>query len=221
MAKGIYSGGIDFDDLFDPDVVGDGPSTPWLMSGGVPLRYAALAYGAKRADVGYVNSMGIDASNLWAAKGTAVYVIAGLHGKALYANDGALTDQPRVSAQTFVSLSNNGTWSVGGSTSHGSFPQNAPTSGTWLPNGAAVSDYQVQFVISSSGTGQQTVYNGAPAYATLTAARGVTLSLPSYNAANGDLRTGSADVIIHLMRISTGTVSTTRLSMDVETLGYA
>jgi hypothetical protein len=220
MAKGYRTSGIDFDDLFDPDVMGDGPSVGNLRMNGAALRYAALKYGAKRADVGYRQD-GIDVSNLWAAKGTAVYVITGLHGKHLYASDGALTNQPNVSAQVYVSLSNNGTWGVGGSTSRGSFSQNAPTSGTWLPSGAAVSDYQAQFVVTSSGTGQQNVYNGAPAYAALTTARGVTLSLPSYNAANGDLRTGSADVTIYLKRISTGTVSITRLSMDVETLGYA
>lgn len=219
MAKGYRTSGVDFDDLFDPDVMGDGPSVGNLRMNGGALRYAALKYGAKRADVGYRQD-GIDVSNLWAAKGTAVYVIAGLHGKHLYASDGALTNQPRVSAQTYVSLSNNGTWSVGGATSRGSFPQNASTSGTWLPNGAAVGDYQVQFVVTAGGTGQQTVSNGAPAYAAVTTPRSVTLSLPSVDAANTDLRTGSADVIINLRRISTGSVSTTRLSMDIDTLGY-
>lgn len=73
MAKGFTSGGVDFDDLFDPDVIGDGPAAPFLTSGGVSLKYAALAYGTKRADVGFRNSSGVDVSNLWAAKGTAVY----------------------------------------------------------------------------------------------------------------------------------------------------
>ena len=45
MAKGIRSAGWDFDDLFDPDVIGDGPSVANLRSGGAPLRYAALKYG--------------------------------------------------------------------------------------------------------------------------------------------------------------------------------
>jgi len=72
MAKGFLSDGVDFDDLFDPDVVGDGPSATWLTSDGVALRYARLQYGQKRADVGFYDN-GVDVSNLWAAKGTAVY----------------------------------------------------------------------------------------------------------------------------------------------------
>lgn len=73
MAKGFTSDGVDFDDLFDPDVMGDGPAAVWLENNDVPLRYAALAYGTKRADVGYDDN-GVDVSNLWAAKGTAVHI---------------------------------------------------------------------------------------------------------------------------------------------------
>lgn len=68
----MKSKGIAFADLFDPDVMGDGPTAPGYMVNGVPLRFAALKYGTKRADVGYAEN-GIDVSNKWAAKGTAVY----------------------------------------------------------------------------------------------------------------------------------------------------
>ncbi len=67
---------VDFDDLFDPYVQGLVPAnTGYRDINNVDLagRYAPLSYGAKRADVGYRLSNGVDVSNLWAAKGTAVY----------------------------------------------------------------------------------------------------------------------------------------------------
>jgi hypothetical protein len=73
MPTEFASDGVDFEDLFDPDIVGNGPQATWLENNGVPLRYAALSYGTKRADVGYDDG-GVDASNLWAQKGSAVYL---------------------------------------------------------------------------------------------------------------------------------------------------
>lgn len=74
MASGRRSRGVAFEDLFDPDIVGDGPTAAGYRSGGVLLRFAAIKYGTKRADVGYrVND--VDVSNLWAAKGTASYTL--------------------------------------------------------------------------------------------------------------------------------------------------
>jgi len=72
MPSGYQSAGVDFDALFDPDVVGDGPAAAGYTVAGAPLKYAALKYGTKRADVGYAVN-GSDVSNLWAAKGTASY----------------------------------------------------------------------------------------------------------------------------------------------------
>lgn len=72
MTAGYKSVNVEFDDLFDPDIVGDGPSATGYAVGGTAMRYAALTYGTKRADVGYARA-GVDVSNLWAAKGTATY----------------------------------------------------------------------------------------------------------------------------------------------------
>jgi len=77
MPSGYRSGGVDFDDLFDPYVQGTKPAATGRRVSGVDLihRYAPIAYGTKRADVGNrVN--GVDVSNLWAAKGTASYANA-------------------------------------------------------------------------------------------------------------------------------------------------
>ena len=73
------SSGTDFDDLFDPYVLGIvPPNTAFRTSDGVDLagRYAPLAFGAKRADVNYRTSAGTDLSNLWARKDSAKYLRA-------------------------------------------------------------------------------------------------------------------------------------------------
>lgn len=208
----------DFEDLFDPDIVGDGPSVPWLENDGVPLKFAAIAYGTKGPDVGF-DDADVDVSNLWAARGTAVYSITGLQGKSLHAGDNALTNQPTVSASVWVSIHSDGTWSVGGSSSKGGVGQAAPTSGTWLPAGASVGDYQVQFVAALTGDGL--IANGAPVYAAVTTTRGLSLGLPNVEANNANEREGTASVLIHLKRVSTGHVTTTGLAMHVSTVGYA
>ncbi len=64
---------VEFTELFDPDVIGDGPSAAGYQKAGVPYRFAHIQYGAKGAEVGYSEN-GIDISNKWAAKGTAGYV---------------------------------------------------------------------------------------------------------------------------------------------------
>jgi hypothetical protein len=226
MPTEFVSDGVDFDDLFDPDIMGNGPPATWLENNGVPLRYAALSYGTKRADVGY-DDAGVDVSNLWAAKGTAVYNIPGLHGKSLSAGDNAFTNQPDVFAQVYFTLQSNGTWNVAGGNSRGAVAQADPTSGTWLPAGASVSDFQVQFVVTSGGTNssggaaQQQVTNGAPAYAALTTARGVTLTMPQMSASSSIERDGWANVTINLRRISSGSVSSSTVSMVVSTVGWA
>lgn len=75
MPSGYRSGGVDFDDLFDPYVEGQKSVATGRRVAGVDLnqRYAPISYGTKRADVGY-RVGGIDVSNLWAAKGTAQYL---------------------------------------------------------------------------------------------------------------------------------------------------
>ena len=64
---------VAWDDLFDFDIIGDGPQAVGYAANSVPMKYAALAYGTKRADIGYAIN-GVDVSNLWAMKGSATYV---------------------------------------------------------------------------------------------------------------------------------------------------
>lgn len=145
MAKGIRSGGYDFDDLFDPDVIGDGPSVPNLRSGGAPLRYAALKYGQRRGDVGYRQD-GVDVANFWAAKGTAIYKL-GFDGILISAANGAKTNSTgNTNATALLWMHANGTWEARRSATGGGNNSNTVVaSGTWIDPGAGVGEYLVLF----------------------------------------------------------------------------
>lgn len=65
--------GVPLHELFDPDIMGDGPDAPGFREGGVPLKFASIAYGSKGPDV-KKREGGFDISNKWASAGTAVYV---------------------------------------------------------------------------------------------------------------------------------------------------
>ncbi|MGN6314631.1 MAG: hypothetical protein ACTHMO_12855 [Rhodanobacteraceae bacterium] len=68
------SAGVDTDNLFDPDVVGDGlTAAGYKKSDGTLLKYAAAKYGTVGPNTGYRLSNGADIATLWAAKGTANY----------------------------------------------------------------------------------------------------------------------------------------------------
>lgn len=222
MATNYRSGGYDLDDLFDPYVSGQKSHDTAFRIDGVDLsqRYAHIQFGQKRDDVGYRLGNGVDVSNLWAAKGTASYVIVGLEGKSLRANDGAATNQKQVYATVSVYLAEDGRWSVSGSTARGGVTQSAPSSGTWLPSGVGVADYEVMFQITDSGGNGHSVYNGAPGYASLTTGRSASLTLGAISAANTTWREARFTVRIHLRRISTGSVSLTTVSGSISTSGW-
>jgi len=148
MARGFRSAGIDFDDLFDWDVIGDGPTVPNLRSNG-GLRYAALKYGQKRADVGYRQD-GVDVSNLWAAKGTAVYKL-GLDGMGLVSGNSAKTNSSgTTSATCIVYFEADGSWQgrelVAGGGNSGNRQVRA---GTWIDPGAGAGEYEILFELLS------------------------------------------------------------------------
>jgi hypothetical protein len=68
------SAGVDFDDLYDPDVVGDGYTATFLRrSDGTPLRYASASYGTPGDAIGFRDQAGADVGTRWARKGTANY----------------------------------------------------------------------------------------------------------------------------------------------------
>ena len=147
MPTEFASDGIDFEDLFDPDIVGDGPQATWLENLGAPLRFAALAYGTKRADVGYDDG-GVDVSNLWAAKGTAAYNPKSVTAASV---GGAVTNPASIRVRIFT----NGTISY---TVTGTNTANGNGTFNYVPTVAGASapyDFRISgsgFAIKSTGT---------------------------------------------------------------------
>lgn len=113
MPTGYRKAGVDFEALFDPDIVGDGPESPLTKVGGVPLKFANISYGAKGPDVG-IREGGVDISNKWAAAGTAVYVNLNTFPD-LIEDVQVGSSAPVTSSASFTFLRNGTfTWSPGG-----------------------------------------------------------------------------------------------------------
>lgn len=214
--------GVDLDDVFDLYVQGDKVAPTGVTNDGVDLceRYAPLQFGAQAPPTAFSLAGRGNFNTLWAAKGTAVYTIVGLHGKVVYVGDQANTNQPSVSAAVTVAINSDGTWQAQASTSNGSVPVPAPNSGTWLPAGALAGDYEMRFEITHSGHPQRNVINGAPEFAACSVTRYATLSLPTIAANNSTERTAEARVVIRLRRIGAAVGSETTVDLTVHTAGY-
>jgi len=162
------SAGLTPEDVYDPDVVGDGPEAVingfgYRRADGVLLRFAKLQYGTAAANHGYRLQDGRDFSALWAKKGTAVYTFP-FNGQR-YSSGGG-----RAGATTSMTFSSDGTWSISAQTG-------TPLSGNWLVYGGTAADYTVQFVMSGfvSGPdpegGSNSWSNGASTPVSLTTTR--------------------------------------------------
>jgi hypothetical protein len=218
MAKNILSGGVDFDDLFDPDVQGDGPAASFLTSGTVPLKYAALTYGSKRADVGYKNNAGVDVSNLWAAKGTAVYSLP-INGQRFGVTEVVPPGQ-QGSASCRFRLTDTGEYRVIRSRSHG--VPIADVVGTFVPPGSVAADFRVRYTITrTGGSAVGAITNTAPSFVAIGATTDVTVVVGPSGPASGT-RNSFETVVIEIQRIATGAVvSTTTIYFETETDGSA
>lgn len=105
--------GVPMHELFDPDIMGDGPTAPGFRGSGVPLKFASIAYGSKGPDVNK-RSGGVDISNKWAAAGTAVYVNLNTFPD-LIEDVQVGSSAPVTSSASFTFLRNGTfTWSPGG-----------------------------------------------------------------------------------------------------------
>lgn len=170
------SKGVAFADLFDPDVVGDGPTAPGYTVAGVPLKFADIKYGSKRADVGYAES-GVDVSNKWAAKGTATYLdpAPGYHWTGAVPHTGSST----YTIASTVTWHPDGTW------------QNIPSagggpkrSGTWSNAGTspgALYELMLDNFVLTNGAGQTLTLatNDASSWVSLSSDRTAVMQLSS------------------------------------------
>lgn len=195
MPSGYRSGGVDFDDLFDPYVTGTPPAETGFRVAGVDTagRYAPLVYGTQRADVGYRIAGGADVATLWAAKGTASYVAADAGLPALIAL--IRTSTSAVTATVSFSLLRNGTTS---------WDPPAGSTGAWYPSGASgVGDsYEVIFDVLS-GTGGSLTGSALATWLPLSVARGLTLSITRTTSGSSE---GTRFIQVRIRRIGTVTV---------------
>jgi len=220
MPSGYRSGGVDFDDLFDPYVQGTKPAATGRRVSGVDLihRYAPIAYGAKRADVGH-RANGVDVSNLWAAKGTASYALS-INGAQFLQAQQANTYQEQVGVTLAFDMTTAGGFTVKGNNYGQQATQQA--SGTWNTTGEAASNLEVLFetAVVSGMPGQVT--NGAATWQPMTAVRGLTHTIGPYTGGNADTHESVRSIRVRVRRISTGQVlSDTTFYFELTTTGYA
>lgn len=215
MASGYRINGYDFDDLFDPDVMGDGPTASGYRRSGQPLRYAHIQYGQKRGDVGY-RSGGVDVSNLWAAKGTATYVLP-FHGKGFSAHNQSDTNaQGNTSAQVELRINADGAYEVWVSTiGGGNNSSRVAERGLWLRNGG-VGEYDVRFEFANVGAAN--VGSTAPDWRNASASQSCSAQVSVPSASGQNVR---ADVEFHcLMRRAGGNVSRSIMVASVGAAGW-
>lgn len=217
MASGYRYQGVDFDDLFDPDITGDGPvAGTYRRADGQPLRYAHVQYGSRRGDVGRRQG-GSDLATLWAAKGTASYSLP-INGQSYSAHNQAHSNSSgSASATVTFILDASGIYRVLSSVTGGGQGSNTEVArGTWLPAGAGAGEYDVQFETGSSGVAS--IGNGAPSYANCASTRSVSASV-SVVAASADYQADGVSITIRLRRAN-GAVSTTRINASVVASGW-
>ncbi|HEV2678912.1 MAG TPA: hypothetical protein VGV14_00275 [Rhodanobacter sp.] len=194
------------EDVYDPDIVGDGPTASisgigYRNAAGVLLKFAALSYGTAAPNHGYRLSDGRDFSALWAKKGTAVYTLP-INGKAYTENS-----QTRGQAYVQFNILADGTWNVTTWNSGRSPTTRVDDSGTWLPSGDSASNWSVQMTNSGSGsvvahlsfTGVNTQTTTAPAPTALSS--GQSAQQTSQATTTGTNATWNGDIIIKLYRL--------------------
>ena len=207
----IYkSKGVDFDNLFDPDVVGDGPVAADYKQGGAPIKYAALKYGTKRADVGYKQA-DVDVSNLWAAKGTASYALP-IDGQTFVQGD---AEPPGTTPNAGLDFEiGAGGWSVvGTSRSAGSFPK---ASGAKPANATSV-QITATWLNAVGDTDAGTVTNTAAAYTAIPATGTVGCSVRETHGGTGTTGQTSYRLVIRMKNASGNVISTTTITFSCNT----
>lgn len=214
MASGARFNGVDFDDIFEPGTVV--ASSSLIRRGGGPLQYAARGSVPKYQNVG-LRVGGSDVSNLWLPKGSAPPKLP-IDGAAYNVTASAPTGATgTTSANVSVTLNSNGTYEVLATRGSAIEPASEVlASGTWLPSGGSVADYEVHFAGANSGG---VVSNGAPTFMSLSASRtySITASVSSSSSATD---TGAVPALsINLRRVGAG-VSASEIALYVSATGY-
>jgi len=136
--------GVNSDDLYDPDITGDGLAAPeFRRQDGSPLRYALAKYGSPGSVLGARDASGQDYGPRWAAKGTASYNDAIVIP---FGNYRAESSDSHDAGATFTfTIAPGGTWSIAMTALHTpSGTTGSPLSGNWhkSPSSGVGNDYE-------------------------------------------------------------------------------
>lgn len=218
MSTAIKSKGVSLSAIFDPYVSGTTKArASGLDDAGNDLSnlYANIIYGTAAAATG-IASESADLNTLYAKIGTTNYPLP-IDGDDFIAHSNG-TVNPSMDANIAIQVKSDGTYSV---KLIGNSVITPGASGTWLPSGDAVSDYQVEYVWTQSSqrpTGPATVTNGASTYSACTTTR--TLTFDAQVGQHTGLDQGSiGTVTLNLKKVSTGRVTATTFGIDVESAG--
>lgn len=192
MTGRFQAQGIPWEDLFDADIIGDGPQAHAFTDNGTPMRFAHIQYGSKRADIGFtvrIDGVVVDVSNLWAAKGTAMYVnTAAIPGTVLHLAEGG---PAAVTATASIAFARNGLATFN--------PVDYLPAQFLLPASATVGDaYLIRFRLIAKSS-QGTVSGTLNTFMTLDDVRQIALSYTRNSV--GSLRTW-AEIEIDIRRAS-------------------
>lgn len=215
MASGHRNGQVDFDDLFDPDIIGDGPVANGYAAKHVGLRYAHVRYGTRRADVGY-RIGGQDVASLWAAKGTATYTLP-FHGKGFTSGNQAKSNSGGTcSANVRLNLMPDGTYTITkASTGGGNDSSSTVDSGRWLPTGQSAAEYEIY--ITADSIGRASFSTSATGFVSMASAQSATISI-SVQSASSDYAQAAVDIHCHVRR--SGLVQVSSINAHVSATGW-
>lgn len=209
-----FRSGADFADLFDPDVIGDGP-TAWNYRSGGAVRFAHIQYGQQRADTGY-RIDGVDVARLWAAKGTAAYTWP-FHGRGFSSGNQAKTNsRDTCGASVTLNLSPDGTYTITRGTFGGGNNSNTVAdSGRWLPNGQGAGEYEVQIVADNVGSARFSTSAGG--FVSLTSHQSASVEI---SVASASASWAQASVGVRCLVRRAGRVQETSFSASVSATGW-
>lgn len=221
MSNAIESKSVSLASIFDPYVAGTTKArATGIEDGGNEISnlYANIIYGIGAAATG-IDSQGANLNTLYAAKGTANYPLPINGGNFIAHSSGSVSSA--MDSNVNVQIKSDGTYSI---TVTGNAVGNTPsTSGTWLPSGGAVSDYQVEFGWTQSSqyaAGPATITNSAATYQACTTTQQLVFDA-SVGQHSGLDKGSVGNFTISLKRVSTGVVTVTSCGVDVESNGSA
>ncbi|MFD0726967.1 hypothetical protein [Lysobacter brunescens] len=197
--------GQPWEDLFDADVIGDGPQAHSFTDDGVPMKFAHIQHGTKRPDIGFTVRIGgvdVDVTTLWAQKGSAVYInTAAVPADLIVVNEGST---PPVTATVSMAFNRNGTVTfVNGGAATANFILN--------PTSTSGDAYRVRFRLISKSTAG-TLSGTLDTWLQISESRSIALSVTVPNAV---FVTAWANLQIDIQRISDGaTVHTYAVRME-------